>query len=286
MTDAVNAAPERVRTPLNKHVPGSTLKRKNPLPREIAPDVYWLGECLEQRFKGVVYHGYNAAFLVIGDDASLLVETGHPKDFPHIERQLKQLLAGRPPLKYLFITHQETPHSGGLGRVMSRYPEAVLCGDISDYHYVVPQYADRMRSMERGEVIDLGGRGFQVVEPVIRDLRTSWWGFETRDRVLFPGDGFAYSHYHEDGHCGLTAEEAISLDLPDVSATFANLALFWTKFADMEKYTERLNEVMKELGVKTIAPTHGLPITDMNETVAKVSQGIIDASRTPEAGFL
>lgn len=286
MTDTVNAAPERVRTPLNKHVPGSTLARKNPLPREIAPDVYWLGECLEQRFKGVVYHGYNAAFLVIGDDASLLVETGHPKDFPHIERQLKDFLEGRPPLKYLFITHQETPHSGGLGRVMSRYPEAVLCGDISDYHYVIPQYADRLRSMERGEVIDLGGRGFQVVEPVIRDLRTSWWGFETRDRVLFPGDGFAYSHYHEDGHCGLTAEEAISLDLPDVSATFANLALFWTKFADMERYTERLNEVMKELGVKMIAPTHGLPITDMNETVAKVSQGIIDASRTPEAGFL
>lgn len=286
MTDAASITPTRTRTPLDKHVPGSTLKRKNPLPREIAPDVYWLGECLEQRFRGVVYHGYNAAFLVIGDDASMLIETGHPKDFPHIERQMKELLAGRPPLKYLFITHQETPHSGGLARVMSRYPEAVLCGDVSDYHYVIPQYVDRLRAMERGDIIDLGGRGFQVVEPVIRDLRTSWWGFETRDRVLFPGDGFAYSHYHEDGHCGLTAEEAISLDLPDVSSTFANLALFWTKFADMERYVERLNQVMKELGVKTIAPTHGLPITDMEGTVAKVSQGIIEASRTPEAGFL
>ena len=286
MTDAVNVARVRARTPLTTHVPGSTLKRKNPLPREIAPDVFWLGECLEQRFRGVVYHGYNAAFLVIGDDASLLVETGHPKDFPHIERQMKDLLAGRPPLKYLFITHQETPHSGGLGRVMSRYPEAVLCGDVSDYHYVIPQYVDRLRSMDRGEVIDLGGRCFKVVEPVIRDLRTSWWGFETRDGVLFPGDGFAYSHYHEDGHCGLTAEEAISLDLPDVSATFANLALFWTRFADMERYVERLNELMKELGVRTIAPTHGLPITDMDRTVARVSQGIIAASRAPESGNL
>lgn len=286
MSDAADTKPPRVPTPLATHVPGSTLKRKNPLPREIAPDVFWLGECLEQRFKGIVYHGYNAAFLVIGENASLLVETGHPKDFPHIERQLNELLAGRPPLKYLFITHQETPHSGGLARVMSRYPEAVLCGDVSDYHYVIPQWVDRMQSMERGEEIDLGGRSFRVVEPVIRDLRTSWWGFETRDRVLFPGDGFAYSHYHEDGHCGLTAEEAISLDLPDVSSTFANLALFWTKFADMKKYTERLNEVLEELNVKMIAPTHGLPITDMDVTVKKVSQGIIDASLTPEAGFL
>lgn len=286
MNDATSAVQSRPKPSIEGHVPGSTLKRTNPLPREIAPDVYWIGECLEQRYKGVIYHGYNAAFVVIGETASLLVETGHPKDFPHIERHLQEVLAGRPPLKYLFITHQETPHSGGLGRIMSRYPETVLCGDVSDYHLVIPQYADRLRPMRSGDVIDLGGRGFAVVEPVIRDLRTSWWGFETRDRVLFPGDGFAYSHYHQDGHCGLTAEEAISLDLPDVSSTFADLALFWTKFADMERYIERLKEVMKELDVKVIAPTHGLPITDMDGTVERVCEGLVMASRAPEAGFL
>jgi len=287
MNDATTAAVvSKPKPTVEGHVPGSTLHRHNPLPREIAPDVYWLGECLEQRYKGVIYHSYNAAFLVIGNDASLLVETGHPKDFPHIERQLAQLLEGRAPLKYLFITHQETPHSGGLGRIMSRYPESVLCGDISDYHLVIPQYADRIRSMQRDEVIDLGGRGFQAVEPVIRDLRTSWWGFETRDRVLFPGDGFAYSHYHQDGHCGLFAEEAISLNLPDVSSTFADLALFWTKFADMERYVERLEWLLKKLDVKTIAPTHGLPIKDMDGTVKKVAEGLIWASKAPEAGIL
>ena len=91
-----------------------------------------------------------------------------------------------------------------------------------------------------------------AVEPVIRDLRTTWWGFDTKERVLFPGDGFAYSHYHEDGHCGLVAEEAISLDLPDVSSTFADLALFWTKFADMNVYCDRLDELIERLGVKVI----------------------------------
>ena len=59
----------------------------------------------------------NAAFLIAGDDASILVETGHPKDFPVIERHLNELFArGAPPLKYLFVTHQETPHCGGLDR--------------------------------------------------------------------------------------------------------------------------------------------------------------------------
>jgi len=70
---------------------------------------------LAQRHKGKIYHGYNAAFLVAGETASGLVETGHPKDFPVIERHMNELFArGVAPLKYLFVTHQETPHCGGL----------------------------------------------------------------------------------------------------------------------------------------------------------------------------
>jgi hypothetical protein len=38
--------------------------------------------------------------------------------------------------------------------------------------------------MKEGDEIDLGGRSLMAVEPVIRDLRTTWWGFETRDDVL------------------------------------------------------------------------------------------------------
>ena len=180
------------------------------MPREIAPGVFWIGDCLAQRHKGKVYHGYNAAFLVAGETASCLVETGHPKDFPVIERHMNELFAqGIAPLKYLFVTHQETPHCGGLGRVLKTFPDALLCGDVSDYHLAFPQYEHRMVSMKEGDEIDLGGRSLMAVEPVIRDLRTTWWGFDTKERVLFPGDGFAYSHYHEDGHCGLVAEEAL-----------------------------------------------------------------------------
>ena len=92
----------------------------NPMPREIAPGVFWIGDCLAQRHKGKIYHGYNAAFLIAGESASCLVETGHPKDFPVIERHINELFArGVAPLKYLFVTHQETPHCGGLGRILT-----------------------------------------------------------------------------------------------------------------------------------------------------------------------
>ena len=253
-------------------------------PRELAKGVFWLGDCLEQRANGKLYHTYNAAFLVVGSTACMLVETGHPKDFPLLSAQLDALLAGRPPLKYLFVTHQETPHSGGLGRILNRYPEATLCGDICDYHLAFPQYADRMLAMHGGDEIDLGNRTFALVEPVIRDLRTTWWGFDKQERVLFPGDGFAYSHYHEDGHCGLFAEEAISLDLPEVSAVFADRALFWTKFTDMNIYVDRLQWLLDTLDVKVIAPTHGLPILNPALTVPKVKEGLLYGGSVPESG--
>ena len=213
----------------------------------------------------------------------MLVETGHPKDFPITEAQLNTLLPGRPPLKYLFVTHQETPHCGGLGRVLTRFPDALLVGDVSDYHLAFPQHEHRMRMMKEGDEIDLGGRAFRAVEPVVRDMRTTWWGFETRERVLFPGDGFAYSHYHEDGHCGLVAEEAASLDLQDTTAVFADLALWWTKWADMRNYCDRLDVLMRALDVKTVCPTHGLVITDVAKTMPKVKEGLLYGSQRRRA---
>ncbi len=72
-----------------------TLNRPNPLPREVARGIFWLGECLEQRQQGKIYHGCNASFLIVGETASMLVETGHPKDFPITEAQLNTLLPGR-----------------------------------------------------------------------------------------------------------------------------------------------------------------------------------------------
>ena len=245
------------------------------MPREIAPGVFWIGDCLAQRHKGKVYHGYNAAFLVAGETASCLVETGHPKDFPVIERHMNELFArGVPPLKYLFVTHQETPHCGG---PRPRSQDLSRCASCAATSATITWRSRNTNTacaaMKEGDEIDLGGRSLMAVEPVIRDLRTTWWGFDTKERVLFPGDGFAYSHYHEDGHCGLVAEEAVSLDLPDVSSTFADLALFWTKFADMNVYCDRLDHLIERLGVKTIAPTHGLPITDVKATVPKVQAG-------------
>lgn len=233
---------------------------------------------MEQVWRRSILHNYNSVYLVCGEESSLLVEAGHPQDLPVIEAQLETILGrGGPPLRYVFCTHQETPHSSGIARILHRHPEVQVCGDVRDYHLFFPGCEDRLRPMAPGESIDLGGTRLVIVEAVIRDLLSTQWGFDTRRRVLFPGDGFAYSHYHQAGMCGSTAEEAPALALQDMTGLFAELALYWTRFTDMEPYVAELGALLERLDVALIAPTHGLPIADRRRTVAAVLDGLRSA---------
>ena len=255
----------------------------NPLPREIAPGVFWLGDCLHfpTEYNGHELHGYHSVYLLCGEESSVIIEGGHPRDLPVIEGQLESLLAaGVPEPQHLFLTHTETPHSAGAGRYLARFPRLTAVGDISDLHLVFPQFADRMRPMAQGDSLDLGGTSFVVVEAVFRDYVYTRWGFDTRRRILFAGDGFSYSHWHAAGQCGQMAEEATDLDLPDMTSQFAELAFNWTRYVDVEPYIERLDELLfDQLGVRLIAPTHGLPIGDPARTMPAVREGLRAGSR-------
>lgn len=213
--------------------------------------------------------------MVCGEECSALIEAGHPRDLQILERQLDGLLlSGLPELRYVFLTHHETPHSAGVGRILQRFPAALAVGGVMDLHLAFPDYAERFHFLDPGQSIDLGGTSLQVVESVVRDHLYTRWAFDTRRRVLFPGDGFAYAHYHEVGQCGAMAEEATTLEIPDMTALFADLALYWTRFVDLEPYIERLDELVRELEVRAIAPTHGLPIGDPAAILPRIRDGL------------
>lgn len=257
-------------------VPGvpDVARSPDPLPRELAPGIFWIGNCLSMRSRGRVLHSYNSCYLVQGSRASVLVETGCAQQLPITARQLDALLArGGPPLRYIFCTHQETPHSAGLGWFLDRYPNTTAVGDVRDYHLFFPEHDGRFRSLAIGEGIDLGGTELQMRAGVIRDLPSTQWGFDTTRGVLFPGDGFAYAHFHDEGHCGKTAEEAVNLPIPAMTKLFADAALYWTRFTDMEPYIQRLDACLAD-GVKLVAPTHGLPMTDVDRTMPGVRAGL------------
>ncbi len=250
----------------------------NPLPREIAPGIFWLGECYLIPYKDRWLHAYNASYLVVGETASAIVETsisGKAKGV--VLKQLDGLRATRdiPDPEYIFVTHSEMAHAGGVGYLLDRFPGASAYGDVSDLHLVWPQFADRLHFVEPGDRFDLGGSEILVVEGVFRDLLHSRWYFDTSRATLFPGDGFAYSHYHEEGACGKLAEEVPSLDIGKGMEYFAIAAFHWTTFVDIEPYVARLDSIVfDELDAKLLAPSHGLPIADPRRTMEDVRAGM------------
>jgi flavorubredoxin len=249
-----------------------------PLPRELVPGVFWIGTCAPQPTPERLLHTYNSCYLVAGDRESLLVETGSAQVLPETMSQLESILAGGvPPLRWILCTHQETPHSAGLGWLFERYPDVRVAGEVRDYHLYFPDYVERFVPLPIGAEIDLGGSSVRIYASVIRDLASTVWAFDTARRVLFPGDGFAYAHLHDADHCGQTAEEAAGLPIPEMTSLFAEAALYWTRFTDMRPYVERLDEFLDlDVGdVRLIAPTHGLPITDLEATMPEVRAGLL-----------
>jgi len=51
--------------------------------------------------------------------------------------------------------------------------------------------------------------------------------------------------------------------------------LYWTTTTDMNIYVDRLEELIADLHVEIVAPTHGLPVTDLAATMPKIREGLI-----------
>jgi flavorubredoxin len=183
--------------------------------------------------------------------------------------------AGVPPLKWVFPTHPEVTHSGNLGRLLRRYPDARACGDTRDFALIFPDVADRMDHMEVGDSIDLGSRRFVFVEALFKDLVSTLWGYDEREQVLFSSDGLGFGHYHGDEHCGKFAEEIPDLPIPELTGIFLEYALYWTRLKDVEPQIERLRKlVFEDHPVRLIASAHGSPVTDPSVTMDRIEQGM------------
>lgn len=251
------------------------------LPREIASGVYWLGDCMLWPAPDHLEHSYTATFLIAGRDASLIVDTGHPKDWAVTRKQLEKLFAqGVPPLKWIFPTHPEVTHCGNLGRLLDTFPDANAVGDMRDIHLIWPHHVDRLIEKKEGEFIDLGDRKFHFVEAVFRDLINSMWGYDEQQQVLFSGDGMGFGHYHGAEHCAKFVEEIPDLPIAELTGQFLEYALYWSRMKSLEPKIARLNRLMEvEYPTRLVAGAHGSPVSDPEATMPRVKAGMVELAK-------
>lgn len=269
-----------------------------PFPREIAPGIHWLGWCLpsDAVVPGETVHLPAHCFLVVGGERALLFDTCQPENWSAQERQLDAVLGDRP-LDYVMPSHQEIGHAANTERLLRKYPGAVITGDVRDYHLYIADAAERSRPALRGSAIDLGG-GYRirVLDAPVKDHPATVWAYEEREQVLFCADAFGFVHsprlrgartadvevpgMHSPGECALLTSELGALGTPPTpeDVAFATRgALYWSRYADVGPFLERVRQLLDTHPVRLLAPSHGNVIDDI-ETVVPV---IEEAYRLP-----
>lgn len=249
-------------------------------PRQLNDTLLWTGGCLNIDYNGTTVHSHACTYLILGSEKTILVDTGNAFNWPTLEKEVEDFLAGRP-LDYIFPTHGELPHCGLLSNWMDKYPAAIAVGPLRDFPLYYPGHADRMRTLSAGDAIDLGDRRILFLPPIWRDLHDTLWAFDTKDRVLFVSDGFAYLHYHENGQCDLLTSEQ---PLPDVRMIqfFNERAMYWTRHTDPRHSFADIDDMIRILDPVLIATAHGgvvdareamLPLVKQGMTVRPASAG-------------
>ena len=230
--------------------------------RQITRSAHVLTGCFHMAMYGREFHTHASAYLVVGRDAALLIDTGHAKDGPRVEAFIRSIVGDQ--LTYIFPTHEEYPHAGNLDSLLTAFPGAMAIGEVRNYHLYYPEHAraGRFRQMAVGSEVDLGDRTLKVLPGVIHDLPATAWAYDNKDGLLFVSDGFGFSHYARDQCMMITSELPFRPSLDDTRMVL-DLALYWSRFADNRTLVDDLHRMLADHRVRVVCPAHGNVITDI-----------------------
>jgi flavorubredoxin len=226
------------------------------MPIELAPKVYWVGviDWDIREFHGYVTEKgttYNA-FLIL-DDKITLIDTVKKAFVPEMMARVAEIVNPED-ISYIVSNHVEMDHSGGLPQVMPQVmPEKVFCSAMGQAGLSRHYQADwPFEVVKTGQEVSLGQRSLLFLETPMVHWPDSMMTFLKEEQILFSSDGFG-AHF--------ASSERFDDQLPDFSAYMHQVKKYYANIllpfgGLITKIFQRLAQL--ELGLKTIAPDHGL----------------------------
>jgi flavorubredoxin len=244
------------------------------LPRVVLPDLAWVGGCSAGAGgylrpttgpapapgqRRAIGHEPCVAHLILGSEKTLLLDSGHYAHWWSLDGQLDAMLRGRP-LDYVFLSHQEIPHTGNMGRLLGKYPKCVALGDVRDYHLFHPEVElDRIRMMKHEERVSLGDRDVVFLDAIWKDLSGTMWAYDTKLKLFFGADLFGFIHTDEDNVCGTLFHEMSEDDFQRLSDRHA-MPFFGRNDRDQQIRVQAFRNLLKKYPIEVITSGHVGPI--------------------------
>ncbi|NLG29529.1 MAG: FprA family A-type flavoprotein [Chloroflexi bacterium] len=186
---------------------------------------------------------YNA-YVVKGSEKVALLDTVDPAMVDLLLAQLEHV----PHIDYLVAHHAEQDHSGSIGVVLDKYPQATLlctpkAKTLLIEHLAIPE--ERIRTVADGETVSLGDRTLQF-------LHLPWVHWPETMGTYVPEEGILFS-------CDLFGSHLATTDLyvTDEGRAYEAAKCYYAEIMmpfrrHIEKHLARLHDI----AIDVIAPSH------------------------------
>lgn len=221
-------------------------------PFEIAPDTFLIPN-LAPGGPGA-YVPVNT--LVIRGREPVIVDTGAPV---HRDLWLEKVFSVVEPedVRWIFLSHDDGDHTGGLLEALERCPNATLVGNfflVERLSLEVDLPLHRIRAADHGEQLDVGDRTLHLFRPPIFDGPTTRGLYDPTTATMWIVDSFAAMVTDEDG---LRDATTVPADLyEETFRQFNSMISPWHAWLDPDAYRRHVDEV-EAMGVLTVASAHG-----------------------------
>lgn len=218
-------------------------------PHLIAPDTFLVPN-LAPAGEGL-YLPVNS--MVIRGREPVIVDTGAPL---HRAQWLEKVFSVVEPedVRWIFLSHDDGDHTGGLLDVLERCPNATLVTNFFSVERLALEKPalplQRMRWLEPGDRLDVGDRVLRLFRPPIFDGPTTRGLFDPKSAAMWIVDTFA---------CltpgSLDADDLSDLQLAQMSAMNSAVSP-WHAWLDRTVYGHHVDAI-EACGARTVASAHG-----------------------------
>jgi flavorubredoxin len=224
-------------------------------PQVVAPET-WLIPNLVSAGDGL-FLSVNS--MVIRGAEPVIVDTGAPV---HRELWLEKVFSLVEPedVRWIFLSHDDGDHTGGLLDVLERCPNATLVTNFFSVERLAlekpPLPLERMRWIEPGGSFDAGDRTLHLFKPPIFDGPTTRGLYDSKTAAMWAVDSFACFTTGDVHRVEDLPRELVEENMPAMNS----LVSPWHQWLDPAAYRRHVDAV-EALGVLAVASAHGPILT-------------------------
>ena len=226
----------------------------------------------------------NLNSMLIAGEEPIVVDTGMVTSREEWFEDVFSLVAPEE-VRWIFVTHNDSDHSGNLIEALERCPNAQLITSKGESWRCWASFGipfERMRLVDSGESFDVGDRALRAVRPPAYDSPYTRGVFDPTTGVYYASDAF----------CAPMPGEPVDWidEIPEAQwaegmANFHHISLCpWISLVDQNRFRAEVDK-LASLGIETILSAHSPAISGASVSRAFEQMAALPSTVPPSTAF-